>query len=227
MKSKRFLYSLALLVASSSLVLAQHGGTVMPPQAMPRGYSLDSMAKALALFDTSGNGIQFYPKTPFQILFQDPNKTQFQNVTCPNGGPGFLVIGVNSFVVRSGTPYFVPLFSVDDSPPVLGVFPTERSQIADYFFSPDEYGGRGFAIIVDGKKTPIGAEFLAGPIDQTSPPLQDGGGTHLIQLGVFLTPLTPGIHTVTIVGQVAGSALFSTYGFNCLQQDDNYVVRIF
>lgn len=227
MKNKHFLHSLVALVASSTFVLAQYGGTVMPPQATPRGYSLDAMAKALALFDTSGNNMLFYPKTPFQILFQDPNKTQFQNVTCPNGGPGFLVIGVNSFAVRSGTPYFVPLFSVDDSPPVLGTFPTEKSQIADYFFSPDEYGGRGFAIVVDGKKTAIGPEFLAGPIEQTNPPLQDGGGTHLIQLGVFLTPLTPGVHTVTIVGQVAGSALFSTYGFNCLQQNDTYVVKVF
>jgi hypothetical protein len=227
MKNKRFLHCLATIVATSVMALAQHGGTVMPAQAKPRGYSLDTMAKALALFDTSGNQMQFYPKTPFQILFQDPNKTQFQSVTCPNGGPGFLVIGVNSFAVRSGTPYFVPLFSVDDSPPVLGAFPTEESQIEDYFFSPDEYGGRGFAIIVDGKQTSVGPEYLAGPIEQTSPPLQDGGGTHLIQLGVFLTPLTPGAHTVTIVGQVASSALFSTYGFNCLQQDDTYAVKVF
>jgi hypothetical protein len=227
MKSTRFLHSLLALLAISTFALGQHGGNVMPPQARPRGYSLDAMAKALALFDTSGNNMQFYPKTPFQILFQDPSKTQFQNVTCPNGGPGFLIIGVNSFAVRSGTPYFVPLFSVDDSPPVLGTFPTEKSQIADYFFSPDEYGGRGFAIIVGGKRTAVGPSFLAGPIEQTNPPLQDGGGTHLIQLGVFLTPLTPGTHTVTIVGQVAGSALFSTYGFNCLQQDDTYVVRVF
>lgn len=81
--------------------------------------------------------------------------------------------------------------------------------------------------MVDGKATSIGPEFLSGPIEQTNPPLQDGGGTHLIQLGAFLTPLTPGSHVVEIVGQVASLPLFNTYGFGCLQEDDTYLVRVF
>jgi hypothetical protein len=59
MKSTRFLHSLLALLVISTFALAQHGGTVMPPQAGPRSYSLDSMAKALALLDTSGNSMQF------------------------------------------------------------------------------------------------------------------------------------------------------------------------
>ena len=65
-----------LSVLSVNLVLAARGGNVLPPRATPHGYSLDDMASALALFDTSGNDLQFYPKTPFQILFQDPSKFQ-------------------------------------------------------------------------------------------------------------------------------------------------------
>ena len=53
----------------------QDGGNVLPPNASPYGYSLDDMAKALALFDTSGNDLSYYPKTPFQILYADPKKT--------------------------------------------------------------------------------------------------------------------------------------------------------
>jgi hypothetical protein len=37
---------LSFAVQGSALAQAQYGGTVMPPRAMPRGYSLDAMAKA-------------------------------------------------------------------------------------------------------------------------------------------------------------------------------------
>jgi hypothetical protein len=44
--------------------------------------------------------------------------------------------------------------------------------------------------------TSIGAEYVAGPVDTDI--LPDGGGTHLILVGAFLTPLSKGTHTVTI-----------------------------
>ena len=137
---------------------------------------------------------------------------------------GFLLTGGNTFVVSPGTEYFVPLFTVDDSPPVLGVWPTEKGEAAEYFFGAENYGGQNFAIIVDGNATAAGADFLGGPVE--TPSLLDGGGTHLIQLGVFLAPLSGGTHTVTIQGGVFGLGVLPTYGFTCLQQDFTYAVKV-
>jgi hypothetical protein len=49
------------------------GGQVMPPSATPLGFSLRDMAAKTAQFTTSGNNPQFFPTTPFQILYDDPN----------------------------------------------------------------------------------------------------------------------------------------------------------
>ena len=223
-RTAKFALSLVVLSAICVTLVAADGGNVLPPDATPHGYSLDNIASVLALFDTSGNNLQFYPKTPFQILFQDPSKFQSSNITCPNGGQGFLLTGGNTFVVSPGTEYFVPLFTVDDSQPVLGVWPTEKSEAADYFFGAENYGDQNLAIVVDGNTTPVGADFLGGPVE--TPPLLDGGGTHLIQLGVFLKPLRSGTHTVTIQGGVFGSGVLPTYGFSCEQQDFTYVVKV-
>jgi hypothetical protein len=216
---------LILMTSWAALSSAQTGGgAVLPPNAQPHNFTLDDMARLLALFDTSGNNPQYYPNTPIQILFADRSKSSFTEVTCPNSLSGFLETGGNSFVISPQSLYFVPLFSVDDSPPVLGVFPIQESESEDYFFGPTEYGGEGFEIIVDGKSTPVGPAFLAGPVE--TPPLLDGGGTHLIQLGVFLAPLSLGTHTVTIQGQVAGSGVFPTYGIGCDEEDFTYVVKV-
>src|SRR5271169_1095243 len=45
----------------------QGGGNVQPPSAKSHGYSLDDMAKLMALFSTSNNNLAYYPATPFQI----------------------------------------------------------------------------------------------------------------------------------------------------------------
>jgi hypothetical protein len=215
---------LMLWAMSSALAEDGHGGKVLPAQAKPYGYSLDDLAAQLALFSTGNNNPQYYPQTPFQILFGDSSKTQFVNVTCPNGQSGVRQVGVNSFVVQGRTPFFIPLFYVDDSPPVLGVFPADHSTAIDYFFSPNQVGGRDFKIIVDKEVTEIGSDYLAGPVG--TQPLLDGGGSHFIQLGAFLTPLKAGTHTVTIKAQVAGALLYPVYGFSCLQGDFSYVVKV-
>jgi hypothetical protein len=68
-------------------------------------------------------------------------------------------------------------------------------------------GGKNWRIAVDDDTTPVGAEYFAGPAVQKNPPLLDGGGTHLYILGVFLTPLGLGPHSITIDGELDGAAL--------------------
>jgi hypothetical protein len=42
-------------------------------------------------------------------------------------------------------------------------------------------------------------------------PLADGGGTHYMTLAAFLTPLTPGTHTVAIEGDFSGLAVLNFF----------------
>jgi hypothetical protein len=233
-KGTNMLLALLLaLVLSHAVVLAYEeeggGGHVLPPLARPDGFSLEDMARLMGQFTTSGNagGINspYYPKTPFQILFTTSTSgPPAMSIPCPNGGSGFLDSGSNIFIVPVGTWFFLPLFAVDDSPPVLGTFPVSRDAARGYFFGLQQYGGEDFIIIVDGHATPVGPEFLAGPV--TTPPLFDGGGTHFIQLGAFLSPLSPGFHIINIQGGIAGSGVLPTYGLSCLDENFTYFVQV-
>ena len=176
--------ALSLVAASSALA-----GAVLPATAKPHGWSLTRMADAIALFSTSGNNTAYYPKTPFQILYAG---------------------GSNTFTVRPGTSFFVPLFFVDDSPPVLGTWPTTHQEAVTYFFDSAQIGAQALEITVDGQTTPIGSAYLAGPV--TTAPLLDGGGTHFIEPGAFLHPLTPGTHTVFISGGLFGDLVTAALG---------------
>ena len=185
-------------MASSALATSS---PVLPPDARPLGWSLERMTAALAVFTASGNDPANYPDTPFQILyvkdFADPE---------PVSGGGLRFSGSSTFTVRPGTKFFVPMANADDSPPLPpGPYPESPAQAVRYFFDPDHYGASGWEITVDGQSTPIGAEYLAGPV--TTPPLPDGRGTHMITLGAFLHPLTRGTHTVTVSGGLFGSAI--------------------
>jgi hypothetical protein len=185
------------LVAAPTVSAA--GGRVLPPRARPHGYSLSDMTKAAAAFTASGNDLQLYPDTPFQILYS-------ANFKFDPDGTGLLVTGSNSFPgVSPGTTFYVPLQNADDSPPIAGVYPTTTRDAEHYFFDSSQLGGRGFEIVVDGQSKSVGASYLSGPV--TTPPLPDGGGTHMITLGVFLTPMRPGTHSVTIRGGLFGDAI--------------------
>ncbi len=208
------------LAASAGIACAGSGGTVLPPGANSHGYTLTDMTKAVALFTTSGNNPAYYPTTPFQVLFADPDTEVF---TFPEDG-GLLVSGGNSFTVPRGTPFYLPIDNADDSPPIAGVFPTDPSAAADYIFDPAQVGGRNFEVIVDGQRTPIDAWYLAGPVE--TPPLLDGGGTHIITLGTFLSPMSIGTHTVTIRGGYYGDLVIGTYGLAYIAEDLTYVVRV-
>jgi hypothetical protein len=111
---------------------------------------------------------------------------------------------------------------VDDSPPFpfpsFGtIFPTTARAALDFFFNPDQMGAQNCVITVDCRSSAVGPEFLAGPV--TTQPLPDGGGTHIIFLAVFLTPMSVGLHTVSISGQFEGV-------FACFGVDDTYVVKV-
>src|SRR5205807_1827494 len=117
----------------------------------------------------------------------------------------------NTFKVKKDTMFFVPLFSVDDSPPVIGTFPRNAGHdAAEYIFADGQVGADAVEIEVDGLVTSIGRDYVAGPV--LTPALPDGGGTHLIQVGAFLSPLSRGTHTVTIRTTLDGDALVALYG---------------
>src|SRR5262249_27247836 len=142
----------------------------------------------MAYFSTSGNDLDFYPDTPFQILY---------------------ISDTNSFTVRPGTMFFVPVVFIDDSPPILGAFPTDADDIAAYVFGADQLGDHDLQIVVDGKATTLGPGYAAGT---HAPGLLDGGGSNFIQIGAFLTPLSRGTHTVTIRGTFDGDAILDFFG---------------
>jgi len=196
-----------------------HGGQVMPPSARPFGFSLRDAAGKNAQFVTSGNMPQFLPTTPFQFLYGDPTTISFSSLP----GNGLLETGSNVFRVPEGTVFYVPINNIDDSPPVIGTFPTSSSTAVSYWFDSSQLGGSE-SIVVDGKTTSIGATYLVGPI--TTQPLQDGGGTHIITIGVFLTPLSKGSHTVSISTQLDGAAILPAVGINFLEGEFTYNVIV-
>jgi hypothetical protein len=194
-----------------------HGGEIMPSSARPHGFSLSDMAADDAQFVTSGN-TQSFPTTPFQILFADP-PINFS----PVQGNGLLETGSNSFSVPPGTMFYVPIATVDDSPLVLGgTFPTSPSAARSYWFDSSQLGGSD-SITVDDRTTPIGATYLVGPI--STQPLPDGGGTHVITMGVFLTPFKKGTHTVSISTRFDG-AFIPQAGFNFIHGEFTYEVTV-
>jgi hypothetical protein len=195
------------------------GGNVMPPAAKPHGYTLADMAEQLALFSTSFNNPMYKPDTPFQILYFDPNTFAINLV-----GDTLVESGSNTFPVNEGTMFFVPLFGVDDSPPIIGSFPTSSGSDAQvYIFDDAQVGADSVQIEVDGLVTSIGQEYVAGPV--VTPPLLDGGGTHIIQVGAFLTPFSPGTHNVTIRGNFDGKAYVAAVG-NPLSFEFTYTVIV-
>jgi hypothetical protein len=194
---------------------------VLPPNAVPLGWSLERITAATAVFTASGNDPARYPNTPFQILhvkredgFPPPTPV----------GDGIRVIGASTFTVRPGTRFFVPAANADDSSPFPEPFPMTPREAVPYFFGVDQYGATGWQIKVDGNPTPIGPRYLAGPV--ATPPLPDGGGTHMLTLGAFLAPLPLGTHTVTVAGGFSGRAFGPTYGPAFIIYEFRYTVIV-
>src|SRR5271166_4526092 len=98
-----------------SLAFTQEGGHVLPGNAHPHGYSLTDMLIATAAFSAGGdnptNPNTPIPNTPFQILFPDVSAATTTSLPCGGitlHGHGFY----SPFVVKSGTPFYVPLIGV-------------------------------------------------------------------------------------------------------------------
>jgi hypothetical protein len=57
-------------------------------------------------------------------------------------------------------------------------------------------------VVVDGEVTSLGPEYVVG----TETPVLGTGGDRYTTAAVFLTPLSPGTHTVTIRARFTGEA---------------------
>jgi len=187
---------------------------VLPPDERPHGFSLVDMATAVAPFVMSGNDPELYPETPFQILYAS-------DVDLEMVGGGVLASGRQQFTVPGGTEFFVPLFSLDEVPPAPAGFPLTSSEAVPYFFDPAQAGARDFEVVVDGTSTPIGPEYLVGPI-----PVTGRGGINTLILGAFIGPLSPGTHAIVIRGGLFGQGHADTVGIAFIQEEFNYVVEV-
>jgi hypothetical protein len=140
------------------------------------------MITKLALFESSLNPSVLPRDTPFRILHVGGNPP-------------------NKFVTYADKMFYVPPFMVDHSPPILGTFPKYRDDAAVYFLKVEQLGARSWTITVNGHSTPVEVGFFAGRA--STPPLLDGGGTRMLILAVFLTPLTLGEHAIRFHGELA------------------------
>jgi hypothetical protein len=184
-----FVATLSVFACTGSALAG--GGNVLPASANPKGYSLSEIAVDTAVYNTgsaSGN-----PETP------PPPDVPFE----------ILVPSIGSYTVKPGTMLYLPVFFADDTDSLYPGFPADISdQAADaayldsYVFAT--YDVTSFIVQVDGKTTVLNDGFICGV---TTAPLLDGtpGGTHYIVCAAFLTPLTPGQHTVSIGGIIGGS----------------------
>jgi hypothetical protein len=184
---------LVLLTWTASVLAGD--GNVLPASAKPNGYSLSAMAALTAVYNTgitSGNPLTPPPPdVPFEVLVADTT-------------------------VKSGTMIYLPIFFLDDSGGAPPGFPsdiTDQEADADYLDSQvfDQFGVTAFIVQIDGQTTILDDDYVSGV---TTPPLLDGTppGTHYIISAAFLTPLTPGEHTVAIGGIVDGEpVVFLSY----------------
>lgn len=179
-----------LLVMIALTVPSQAG--ILPGQANPRGTSIDDMTSALAKFQETFDPSDI-PDTRFQILFVQDFNT-----------------GTGTFTVRPGTFFFIPVFSFNDSPPIIGDFPTNSSQVPSYIFDAAQVGTHDAEIEVDGRVTELGPSNLSSLV---STPGLPNGGSHTILLGAFHTPLPKGTHTVIIRTTWDGAAFVAAVGF--------------
>jgi hypothetical protein len=163
------------------------GGNVLPSTATPKGYSLKQMAAATAVYNTgfeAGSPLTPPPPdVPFHIL-------------------------VENATVKSGTMLYLPIFYADDSagaPPGFPADINDQEACADCIddLVLDDFGVEAFIVQVDGQTTVLDDGYISGT---TTAPLLDGtpAGTNYIVSAAFLTPLTPGSHTVSFGGIIDG-----------------------
>jgi hypothetical protein len=161
------------------------GGYVLPPFAIPYGYSLFDMAEETAVYNVGifVGDTPTPPDVPFEVLEGDTT-------------------------VSPGTILYVPIFFADNSPPLPSYgFPkniADQEADADYldFVVFTDYGVTAFFVQVDGENTILDDDYITGV---KTAPLADGGGNRYISTACFLSPLTRGAHTVGFGGIVDGA----------------------
>jgi hypothetical protein len=190
------------LGASTPSVLAD-SGHVLPPTAKPHGWTIDDMAAAVANFSISGNNLAYYPDTPFQIIYRHPG---------------------NAFTLKPGTFLFVKVIFIDDSAPVIGDWPASKSEAGDYFFGRTELGAHDLEIEIDGRVFSLDDPgYVGGPVPTPNSP---DGSEHFIQTGAFVTPLSPGTHTLTIRGVLDGDAMIAATGGFPFATEITYAIKV-
>jgi len=195
-RSVTYVFAGAMCATALAAAGAGNSGQVLPPSAEPHGYSIADMASAVANFSISGNDPAYYPQTPFQILYR---KSNVQDPT-----------GANTFIVKPGTFIYAKFFFIDDSAPIIGDWPADPSGAADYIFGRDQIGANDLKIVVDGRVTSLDdADYIGGPVATPNSP---DGGQHMIQIGAFVSPLSKGIHHVTLSGTFDGEAFVNFVG---------------
>jgi len=185
------------------------------------------MSRETAVFNETNNDPNFYPKTPFQVLYADPNTESVSTSGDPDH-PDVTVTGSNTFNnVSAKTPFYVPILTANDAGTGILVdkFPKDASGAAGYVFGQNLLGATGTEIIVDGKSTPVGAAYVVGPV-QTPSPLPDGSQPHIITLAAFLSPMSVGTHTVDVKAELTGQAFQADTGLNSVSFDFTYTVHV-
>jgi hypothetical protein len=190
-------------LAASPFSAVAGSGQVLPPTATPHGWSIDDMAAAVANFSISGNNLAYYPETPFQIIYRHPG---------------------NAFTVPPGTFLYVKVIFIDDSPPVIGDWPADKSGVAEYFFGRTQLGAHDLEIEVDGKVFSLdNPGYVGGPVPTPNSP---DGSANFIQTGAFVTPLSKGTHSLTIRGVLDGAAMIAATGGFPFATEINYTITV-
>lgn len=122
--------ALAFTLAAGPMVLAaeevdhdKDQRHVLPATARPHGYSPERMARLMAFLIPAAIILFTTYIRHFQILYSGGNQD-------------------NTFVVYARTMFFIPLFYVDEIPPLIGDFPTEPSMATEYFRDPKQLGAK-------------------------------------------------------------------------------------
>jgi len=180
----------ALAQGADNALPARTGGNVLPPNARPHGYSLEAAAAATAYFNAGPRTPDTLPEDfPFQILYLTPDNS-------------------NTFSVKAGTMFYVPVVVSTDTDRALWPYPdvTDPVAVANYYFDPAQLGAEFIRIVVDETNvSELGPQYAAGAVTPGLP-LPIGGDNYTVVAG-FLTPLSKGVHTVTIAARFSGAFL--------------------
>lgn len=181
-KGRRMRWGIRALVAVTMLTMcatAAPGGKNAPGTVQPPDRNLLSQAASATADFNVGGGTA--PAVPYEILA---------------GGAG-------DYTATPQTSFYVPIFFADDAPPLsVPGFPSNLKSAdatTDYLIDAiDDFAGVNDVVAtyieVDGNVTVLGNPYTVG-VD--APSLADGG-THYIVSAAFLSPLSPGTHTIGI-----------------------------